>query len=348
MAVVVKGAYTMINLYPNINENLMTENDKTLRIGATPQVVLEKDLPRKEKYSVDSFFVMGRIEEAGHKINYLFHIMAMNPPIPLPGDHKTWQVCYSVLDETDDTYIAGDKIWKNKNVTCSQDNFLLKFDNAEMSGTWDKMKIYLKTDDFEIDTEASAKHYPLYTRGSSVFDMFGMMIHQFSVPYMKTTGTFTLKGHKYKLNGENAVSWFDRQWQIQNFKITTEWTWFACYLDNGDVLSIMSADGDTETPQFMTVLKTDGSLLHSTNFKDAKKYETRRWVSEKTKRSYGTRWDIELADFNAKLHIEPIIENQEIPSAMEKLSKYEGTAKITGIYEGKEVMGRCTIEIIKI
>ena len=47
--------------------------------------------------------------------------MAMNPPIPFPGDHKTWQVCYSVLDEMDGTYIAGDKIWKNKNVTYSQD-----------------------------------------------------------------------------------------------------------------------------------------------------------------------------------------------------------------------------------
>lgn len=335
-------------LYPNINPNPMTDNDKVPRIGVAPLIELDNSLLPKTAYTVDSFFVIGRIEEAGHKINYLFHIMAMVPPIPLPGDHKIWQVCYSVFDETDGTYIAGDHIWKNKEVVAPTDRFMLRFENAEMSGTWDKMKIYLKTADFEIDTEACAKHYPLYTRGSAVFDMFGMMIHQFSVPYMKTTGTLTLKGKTYPLNGENAVSWFDRQWQKQNFKITTEWTWFACYLDNGDVLSIMSADGDTEVPQFMTVLKTDGTLLHSTNFENAHNYETRRWTSEKTKKSYGTRWDIVLKDFDAKLHIEPVIEHQEIPSAMDKLSKYEGAASVTGTYEGQNVTGRATIEIIKI
>lgn len=338
----------MNTLYPNIKQSLMTLNDKTPRVGVAPNIALEQALPVKDKYSVDSFFVIGRIEDAGHKINYLFHIMGMTPPIPFPGDHKIWQVCYSVLDETDGSYLAGDKIWKNREVAAGTDRFSLKFENAEMSGTWDEMKIYLKTDDFEIDTVASAVHYPLYTRGSAVFDMFGMMIHQFSVPYMKTVGRFTLKNRTYSLNGENAVSWFDRQWQDQNFKITTEWTWFACYLDNGDVLSIMSADGDTETPQFMTVLKSDGSLLHSTNFESAHKYETRRWISEKTKKSYGTRWDFILNDFHAKLHIEPVIEHQEIPSSMNKLSKYEGAASVMGTYEGQEITGRATIEIIKI
>ena len=338
----------MSNLYPNIKNSPMTQNSKELRVGVAPQVMLEEDLPRKSNYSVDSFFVIGRVEEAGHKINYLFHIMANDPPIPLPGDHVMWQVCYSALDETDGTYVAGDKIWKSKECTISEDKFLLKFENAEMSGTWDDMRIWLKTDDFEINTVASAVHYPLFTRGSAVFDMFGMIIHQFSVPYMRTTGSFTLKGKRYELNGENAVSWFDRQWQHQDFKIKTEWTWFAVYLDNGDILSIMSAEGDTEVPQFMTVLKADGTELHSTNFKNMKEYETRRWVSAQTKRSYGTRWDIELADFDAKLHVEPVIEQQEIPSENERLSKYEGSATVTGTYEGKPVTGRCTIEIIKI
>lgn len=336
----------MNTLYPNINPNLMTQNDQTPRIGVAPNIDLKQALPLKEKYSLDSFFVIGRIEEAGHKINYLFHIMGMTPPIPFPGNHKFWQVCYSVLDETDGTYIAGDKIWKDKDVVSTSDRFLLKFENAEMSGTWDEMKIYLKTDYFEINTTASAKHYPLYSRGSAVFDIFGMMIHQFSVPYMKTSGHFTLNGKTYTLNGENAVSWFDRQWQIQNFKIPIQWTWFACYLDNGDILSIMSADGDTEVPQFMTAMKTDGSLFHSTNFESAHHYETRRWTSQKTKKTYGTRWDFILPDFDAKLHIEPIIEQQEIPSSMNNLSKYEGAATLTGTYEGHKVTGRATIEIL--
>lgn len=338
----------MSNLYPNINNNFMTQNCKEVRLGVAPQVELEKDLPRKKDYSVDSFFVIGRVEQDNHKINYLFHIIGINMPVPMPGNHVMWEIGYSILDETDGTYITGEVFCKDKAANISTERFLLKFENAEMSGTWDKMHIYLKAEEFEIDTEAMAVHYPLLTRGSAVFDMFGMVIHQFSVPYMKTCGTLTLKGKKYELDGENACSWFDRQWQMQNFKITTQWTWMAIYLDNGDVLSIMSADGKTDTPQFMTAMKTDGSLVHSTNFKSFREYETREWVSEKSKQRYGTMWDLELVDFDAKLHIEPVIEKQEIVSKMKNYSRYEGSASVSGTYEGKPIVGRATVEILKI
>ncbi|HHF7037646.1 TPA: hypothetical protein ACPQXP_000253 [Streptococcus mutans] len=66
------------------------------------------------------------------------------------------------------------------------------------------------------------------------------------------------------------------------------------------------------------------------------------------RKSNGTRWDFELADFDVKLHIDPVVEKQEIPSDMEKLSKYEGFATVIGTYEGQEVTGRATIEIIRI
>ena len=338
----------MNKLYPNINNNLMTQNNKEVRLGVAPQVELEKELPRKKKYSVDSFFVIGRVEEGEHKINYLFHIIGINMPLPLPGNHAMWEIGYSILDETDGTYITGEKFCKDKQAKIDEKKFLLKFEDAQMSGDWDKMHIYLKADDFEIDTEAVSVHYPLFTRGSAVFDMFGMVIHQFSVPYMKTTGSLTLKGKKYELNGENACSWFDRQWQMQNFKITTQWTWMAIYLENGDVLSIMSADGETDTPQFMTAMKTDGSLVHSTNFKSFHEYEKRQWVSEKTKQKYGTLWELELSDFDAKLCIDPIIEKQEIVSKVNNYSRYEGSASVSGIYEGKPITGRATVEILKI
>lgn len=335
-------------MYENLNQNLMTENVKQPRLGVAPQVELSGDLPRKPDYTVDSWFVIGRVEAEGHKLNYLFHIMAMKMPIPIPNIGKRWQVAYSIMDETTGFYHSGDHIYGEKEVTADSEHFKLKFQNANMSGTWDKMKIYLKEEEFEIDTEASAIHYPLFTRGASVFDLFGMVIHQYSVPYMKTTGKLTVQGKTYDLNGENATSWFDRQWQMQNFKITTEWSWMAIYLDNGDVISVLDSVGETDAPRFMTVLKTDGSLLHSTNLKSFGECEKRKWTSESSGQVYGTLWDLEFYDFDAKLHVEPVIEKQEIVSSMKKLSKYEGSANITGIFEGKAVTGRATVELIKI
>lgn len=335
-------------MFEHINQNLMTENVKTPRLGVAPQVDLEGDLPRKPDYTVDSFFVIGRVEAEGHKLNYLFHIMAMEMPIPIPAAAKKWQVAYSVMDENDGYYVSGDHIYTDKEVTAATDHFSLKMPGARMEGTWDKMEIYLKEKDFEINTTASAVHYPVFTRGASVFDLFGMVIHQFSVPYMKTTGTLTVRNKTYKLDGNNAMSWFDRQWQKQNFKITTEWSWMAIYLDTGEVISVLDSVGKTDTPRFMTVLRTDGSLTHSTNVKPFGKCETRHWKSEASGQSYATRWDMEFADFDAKLHVEPVIEQQEIKSSMNKLSKYEGTANVTGTFEGKSVTGLATVELIKI
>ena len=335
-------------LYPNINPALMTQNAKIPRLGVVPQVNLNNDLPRKPDYSVDSFFVIGRVEENGHKLNYLFHIMAMHMPIPIPRVAQKWQVCFSVLDESTNYYVSGDHIYSDAQVDASTDHFSIKAPNCEMSGTWDNMKIWLKETDFEIDTQASAVHYPVFTRGSAVFDLFGMVVHQFSIPYMKTTGTLKVEGNTYHLDGDNAVSWFDRQWQKQNFKLTTEWSWMAIYLDNGDIISILDSVGNTDTPRFMSVLHTDGTLEHATDALPFSESATRNWTSKESGQSYQTRWDLVMPTFDAKLHIEPAIEKQEIMSAMKKLAKYEGSANVTGTYKGEAVTGRATVELIKI
>ena len=335
-------------LFPNINANRMTHNAQTPRLGVVPQVDLNGDLLRKPDYTVDSFFVIGRVETNGHKINYLFHIMAMKMPIPIPKIAKKWQVCFSVLDEDTGYYVSGDHIYTDSQVKATTDHFSIKAPNCEMSGDWDDMKIYLKEAEFEIDTTAAAVHYPVFTRGSAVFDLFGMVVHQFSVPYMKTTGTLKVEGNTYQLDGDNAVSWFDRQWQKQNFKLTTEWSWMAIYLDNGDIISILDSVGDTDTPRFMTILRTDGTLEHATDAKPFSASATRQWQSKVSSQTYDTQWDLVLPSFDAELHIEPVIEKQEIMSSMKKLAKYEGSANVTGTYQGKAIAGRATVELIKI
>lgn len=174
---------------------------------------LTEDLPRKSKYSVDSWFAIGRVETAGHKINYLFHIMAMDFPIPISSMSRKWQVAISVLDETTGYCYSTDHLYKEKEVKSKENQFYIDMPNAHMSGNWDKMTLVLKDKDLEINTEATAVHYPVFTRCSSVFDIFGMIIHQYSVPYMRTTGTIKIKDKTYKLDGDNATTWFDRQWQ---------------------------------------------------------------------------------------------------------------------------------------
>lgn len=79
----------------------MSQNMAEKRYGLAPLIDVDNCLPTKPDYTIDSWFVIGRVEEEDVKINYLFHIMAMNLPHPLPSRRKIWQVAYSIMNEAD-------------------------------------------------------------------------------------------------------------------------------------------------------------------------------------------------------------------------------------------------------
>lgn len=330
-----------------MNQELMTKNILKPRMGAVAQVDVIKDLQNKKKYNLNSWFAIGHFETEGHILDYLFHIMKIDMPMPKPIGGTKWQLCISILDETSGFYFSKDHVCKDSEVEIHDDEFYIKMPTGYMSGNWDKMNLYVKEGDIEIDTVATAIDYPILTRGSSVFELLGMIIHQYSVPFMKTSGTIKLNGNTYDIT-DKGYTWFDRQWQAQNFRINTKWSWMAVYLDCGDVLSILDCDVPGEQQTFMSVLKPDGTLVHSTNFVPFKEIESGHYTSKISGQTYATHWDLDLPDFNAKLQVEPIVKNQEIPSVMKKLSKYEGTCKVAGTYMGKQVTGRATVELINI
>ena len=58
--------------------------------------------------------------------------------------------------------------------------------------TWGGLVSGRNQDQFKIDTRTSAIHYPVFTRGPYVFDLFRMVFEKYSVPFSDTCSAYDL------------------------------------------------------------------------------------------------------------------------------------------------------------
>lgn len=332
----------------SINPARMTENVKTDRMGVVmEQLDLEKCLPEQRAYNNNSWFAFGRFEVEGHTLNYLFHIMQLTFP-KLMGGVK-YQVVITAFDETTGEYYAKDYLFKASAVTSSTESFCLKMPNGLMEGSWDRMHLVIdeKPARFKLDTYVTAIHYPVVSGGTSVFELLGMCIHQFSVPYMKTTGTFEWNGTSYDIS-DKGYTWFDRQWQNINMKNTMKWSWMAIYLDNGDIISVLDCDVPGYEDGLLANLCVDGTQINGRG-RDVvpfKKGESAYYYNPASKQRYPTHWNIEIPRIDTQLEISPAKREQDIVSVLPQLSKYEGVCRVRGTYKGNLVTGTALVELI--
>ena len=332
-----------------LNQNLMTENVKKERMGVVmEQLNLDTCLAEQTTHNNNSWFAFSRFEVDGHILDYLFHVMQLEFPKIMGG--KKYQSVITVFNETTGEYYAKDYLYKPTEIESKTDRFYLKVPNGLMEGTWDDMHIVVdeKPAGFKLDIHTKAIHYPVVSCGTSVFELLGMCIHQFSVPYMKTTGTFEWKGKKYDVT-DKGYTWFDRQWQQLNMKNTMKWSWMAIYLDNGDVISVLDCDAPGFENGLVANLCTDGTQINGMG-KDAvrpfKAGESDYYYNPKAKQEYPSHWNIEIPRIDTKLEIIPFKKEQDIASVFQPLSKYEGVGRVQGTYKGQKVTGTVLVELI--
>ncbi|MFV0305353.1 MAG: lipocalin-like domain-containing protein [Moheibacter sp.] len=298
---------------------------------------------------MNSWFAFGRFQTNDGMMNYLFHIMQLEFPKLMGG--RKYQVVITLLNESTGKYYAKDYLFKASEVTVNLDKFYLKVPNGLMEGTLDSMHLMIdeKPADFKLDTTTKAIHYPVMSGGTSVFELLGMCIHQFSIPYMATSGTFEWGRQKYDITNK-GYTWFDRQWQNQDMKKPIKWSWMAIYLENGDVISVLNCDVPEYETSLLANLKSDGTQINGMGNQDVlpfKKGESDYYYNSKSKQEYPSHWIIEIPKINTKLEIIPAGKReQDITSVFAPLSKYEGVTTVKGIYQGKEITGTALVELI--
>lgn len=339
----------MKDLYNTIHTGRMTENIKCDRMGVVmAQLAIDRCLPEQITHNNNSWFAFGRFEAGDHTVNYLFHIMQLEFPKITGG--KKYQSVVTVFDETTGEYYAKDYLFKPSEVISHTDHFYLKLPNGLMEGTWDNMHIVVNEEpaNFHLDSHVTAIHYPVVSGGTSVFELLGMCIHQFSVPYMKTRGIFTWKGSSYDIT-DKGFTWFDRQWQQLNMKNTMKWSWMAIYLNNGDIISVLDCDVPGYETGLLANLKADGTQINGMGHQDVtpfKKGESNYYYNPASKQEYPTHWNIEIPKIDAKLEITSLKKEQDIASVSAPLSKYEGVCTVHGTCHGEHVSGTALVELI--
>lgn len=338
----------------------LCENVKTMT-GVSPVVDVRRDLVYKTDYMLNSFFAVGHFESRGHTLNYLFHIMTMG----VPGSEFATSI-FSVTDETTGKYCDDTQIYTINGDNISADRFFLKAPHGQMSGDIDRMVFSADIGRAKLDVTVCPESYPIFNGGTGKFHMVNLDIFQYSMPHCKTTGTLTLDGEDYELEG---MTWFDRQWQIPMPKLPgfgkkvmgwamdkfldggrkmrfPAWGWMDINLDKGMVISTWFPVEKFGEDCWATVMYPDGRQ-HKVKLNPVIGQAEDWWKSPVSDYAYPTKYHVQCPELDFDLTVVCAPKEQELNfEGFPTLSHYEGASQVTGTYGGKAVTGYCYVETI--
>jgi len=320
-----------------MNKNLMTKNLEAVLPGANPAVDVMADLQYKKAYTINSWFAIGHFSAEGETLNYLYHIMIGR----VMGVRVLANSSFSVTNETTGWYAGEDIGYAGFRAKIRKDRFSIHAPNGYMEGDFDHMKIGARMKRASLDVNLKAVGYPLYNKGTGVFDMLDMQVHQYSIPTMETSGTITIEGRTYTLEG---LSWFDRQWQSQKFGLAGKWTWMDLNLDNGKRISLWDAiDKKGNSMPWTTIVDENDGAHTVADMVSLSEGIDEYWTSKKTGYIYPIKWVVKIPSVNADLEVVPAVRDQEIKGL---LTRYEGASTVKGTYDGHKVTGYCYVEMV--
>lgn len=300
-----------------------------------------KTLPIMADYDVNSWFVTAHFTAEGHTISCLYHVMVM----PTPDGKRVVQSVASITDETTGWYTSGDVVLPYSGVGETANGTDYKLPNGEMLITPEAIHSKATLKSGSLDLHFVPTSPTLYNGGTGIFPLLDMTIHEYSVPVMKATGTITMDGKTYKVDGNG---WFDRQWQDNAPAGGPEptWSWMGLRLDNGDSISLWSAFDAAigKDRAWATVLHDDGS--QTVTAVEPSLGATDEWFSKESGNTYPTRWMVSIPALDMKLAVDPAPREQEIVSVMPFLTKYEGASTVSGTAGGKPVAGYGYVELV--
>ncbi|MCD8368178.1 MAG: hypothetical protein LUC48_09185 [Clostridiales bacterium] len=324
------------------NGSAIVDNQHRTLTGISPFVQPNRDLLWKQEFNNNSWFVIGHFDVDGHKLNFLFHLLIMSVKRGMPVLNSV----FSITDETTGWYYGDDQITPMSKVTVSKDTFSIQAPNGSMSGDLNEINLSATMPDGKVDVTLNPKAPVIYNGGTGYFPMVDMGVYQYSVPNVETTGSLTIEGKTYALQG---ISWFDRQWQHHHNRrgLGGRWAWMDLNLDTGDKASlwwVVDENAGAEN-SWATILNADGTqtVARTSSLKES---AFDYWRSPKSKQNYPTRWIVNIPDLDARLEITMENREQEIVSKHPALHKYEAACSINGVYQGKPTTGYCYVELL--
>ncbi|WP_093959539.1 lipocalin-like domain-containing protein [Bifidobacterium vansinderenii] len=333
----------------NNTNNSLTHNIRTFHHGTEPLVdPIQDTFIRTDKVG-NSWFWVGHFETGGHTLNFMYHVSVLQFSKYLPV--RMINSVLSITDETGRIYRHEDRFYKVRRGQVAGQGLHIHTDKDVIEGDLDNMRIASAMPDGSIYLDLHGTGYPLYSLGTGYFQIAGVANYQYSFPHMAAKGVITLDGQRHEVEG---MVWMDRQFagmpKGRSLKdgYNCKWLWMnLCFDNDPDVISLW---GVTELATgsehcWASVLHEDGTQS-SAGVDPMVGDSFNVWESPVTGMKYPTGWTISIPEWEAKLIVTSIMDEQEIASPNPSGRKYEGASQVVGTYRGHSVTGHCCLELV--
>ena len=167
----------------------------------------------------------------------------------------------------------------------------------------------------------------------------GEASYYYSLTRMPTSGTITVKGKSYTVNG---LSWLDREWSSSQLSDEhAGWDWFALQLSDGrDIMygALRPCEESGRAIHLGTIVAADGSYasIEGVNIDVLDQWESPRGGT------YPSRWRFRMPAEDLDIEITPYISDQELDTIVRY---WEGAVRIEGTSAGKPISGSGYVEL---
>lgn len=294
------------------------------------------DLTARPDRPNESWYLIAHVKAGGHRYGFLAHYLTMDG-----AESGFAGSAVSLTDETTGRYFRSEILLPPRTGLSQSPGVDIHTPNISWTGDASKMTLQAKIPEGQIDLVLRPRGPVLYNLGTGYFPMFAdpqYPNHEYALPAIATSGTLTLDGRTLEVEGQ---SWLDHQWgPMPDFTTTgAGWTWLGVSLSNGFKISLWKTHLNT-TNTWATVLAPDGT--HTIAEATLTPGTSGTWTSPDSHVIYPSHWAVTITGLRAALEITAAANNQEL---LVPGPRYEGSAAVAGIFEGRPVTGSAYVEI---
>jgi predicted secreted hydrolase len=350
-----------ISTTPPVPADNVTIDDVTYEVTESRTVLdIDRDLPwHAGQWPMESWFIVANLDSDGQRIGLQVHFMIQT----LPTGVDVVQLNVVVVNETAGISRNFEHLYPLEQVELSADGMYISTPELTFRGDRNGCAVSVRGEDAQIDITTTTAAPPLLMNGQGQFFFIDLdEQYEFAFPAMPTTGTVVIDTVTYQVTG---TSWLDRQWGglpgffTAGFGNSTQapgsndaapkvmnWIWSNPQLDNGVNVAVAQIRDMINNKIYLalTAVHPDGThvVVPRTEPVETSEY----WTSPTTGHRYPTRCVFRVPQINTELIIEVPYKQQEIVSSADILTKFEGTATVTGTYQGQPVIGYGYLELV--
>ena len=160
---------------------------------------------------------------------------------------------------------------------------------------------------------------------------------------MAAEGELTVNGKKKAVRGK---AWMDHEFgPMELVKSQIGWDWFSIQLDNNTELMIylIKSDGQIVAQSGGSFVDADGAVRWL-KLGDLEVKALSTWTSPSTKAVYPAEWEIAIKPLDMKLHLKPVMAEQEL--TLKPVTYWEGAVRVEGTGGGSTVTGKGYVELV--